>query len=308
MSRIKCAIVLVILFGFLLPAGAVAQTASHAQINLVEVVEGDSALTLNVYFTVIDDAGLPISDPSFDRTEFIQLDNNYRTTGPATHAETPIYIALVLDASGSMSRAGEEMREAASQAVGSAPSQAQLAIYRFNQQIDLLQDFTSNADSLNNAINQVEPIINAGTCLYDAAYQAIEHLASAPSGRRAMILFTDGRDEILPGNPCSSHVYDEVVNLALDPAYNVPIYTIGLSASASNINTVELENMASTTRGFSRISTSGSLSSDFDLIMEYLDSQFVATAQLYPTRGRHDVALQFILTDEISFPASAFFK
>jgi hypothetical protein len=307
MNLIKRALILLVLFVVIIPSTALAQTATSVQINYVEVMEGDTALNLNVYFTVIAETGLPLTNPRFDRAEFIQLDNNYRTSGPVNHAETPFYIAMVLDASGSMARSGEELRAAATSAIGSAPSTAQIAVYRFNNQIDLLQDFTNNGDRLRNAIATVEPVQNAGTCLYDAAYQAIEHLASAPSGRRALILFTDGRDEVASGAPCSTHVYDEVVALALDPNYNVPIHTIGLSASSSNINTVELENMASTTRGFSRISSSGNLTNDFDVIMDALNSQFVATAQLFPTRGPHDVALQFFLADSITLPATTSF-
>ena len=307
MNRAKRAIVLLTLIALLLPAAAAAQTATSIQINNTEVTEGETSLSLSVYFTVIAETGLPISNPHIDHAEFIQLDNEYRTTGPVSHAETPFYIAMVLDASGSMARSGEELRQAASQAISSAPAQGQIAIFRFNDQIDLLQDFTNNNDRLNNAIAQVEPVDGAGTCLYDAAYQAIEHLATAPNGRRALILFTDGRDEVAGGGPCSQHVYDEVVSLALDPAYNVPIHTIGLSASSSNINTVELENMAATTRGFSQISTSGNLSSGFDVIMEALNSQYVATAEFFPTSGQHNVALQFFLTAETSLPANTSF-
>ena len=43
----------------------------------------------------------------------------------------------------------------------------------------------------------------SGTCLYDAAYQAVEMASTTPPGRRAVVLFTDGKDETASGEQCS---------------------------------------------------------------------------------------------------------
>jgi len=308
MTGIRRIISFMVLLGILVPFSVYAQSSTSIRINYTEVTEEPDSLALGVYFTLIDDStGYPITNAQIQSAEMILLDTQTSAIAKVKKADTPFYIVLVLDASGSMQSASKELREAATEALNEAPKGARFAVVRFNDKIDVLQDFTDDKDRLTRAIDQVVPVYNAGTCLYDATYQAIEMLGQTPPGRRTIVLFTDGKDETLNKTFCSQHTYDDDVTLANQPAMHVPINTIGLSGKAQNINASELNNMASTTGGFSVIGTQGNIKTLFKQIMDALNSQWLATANLYPTKGQHEAVVRIIMKDASSISTTVKF-
>jgi hypothetical protein len=141
-------------------------------------------------------------------------------------------------------------------------------------------------------------------------WQEIDYLSKSPAGRRAIILFTDGRDEPRTGGGglCSKHGYDQIVAFAMQSQSRVPINTIGLSGVNKNINAAELENMASTTGGFSAIGNQEQLSDLFHTIMQGLASQLQAVGDFYPTKGKHNAVLQVTLPDGTPLTATVPFE
>jgi VWFA-related protein len=280
-----------------LPAVSHAQTPSELIINYPEISDVDGALQLGLYFTITDSAGRVVPDAKVQSAR-IQLDDGERADpAQVEQPTTPFYIVLVLDASGSMGGAAEAMRQAAIQAINDSPEEALFAVIRFNDQIDLLQDFTEDRNSAINAIGDVVPRNLAGTCLYDATYEAIDLMSDAPPGRRAIIVFTDGKDETAQGEVCSRHTLDEMVEYANARESRVPIHTIGLSTQAQNINAGELRNIAGQTGGLSAIGEQDTLNTLFQEIMDALKSQWLATGQFYPTAGPHTATLTVTLED-----------
>ncbi len=274
-----------------------AQAPTQLLINYPELQEVNGALQLGLYFTITDGSGR-VAQSARIQSARIQLDDGEMADNvPVEQPSTPFYIALVLDASGSMSGAAESMRQAAIQAINNAPQEARFAVIRFNENIDVLQPFTDDRNRAINAIGDVQPIPNNGTCLYDAAYTAIRLVSEAPPGRRAIILFTDGQDEVLGGAPCSQHVFNDVVLYANQPDARVPIHTIGLSTSDQRINVAELRNMAAQTGGLSAIGEQGELRTLFQDIMDALKSQWLAKGLFYPSAGMHTATLTVVLED-----------
>ncbi len=300
-----------ILIGAFFPGkvGAQDQKPGSMRISYTEVAEGEKALTLGTYFTLIDDStGRPVTQAQIKSAEITQLDSNVHTPASYKPADTPFYIVLLLDASGSMQRAAEDMRRAATEAISNAPKGAQFSVVQFDQELKVLHDFSGDASAITRAISKVQPQEGKGTCLYNSTYAAIEMLGKTPPGRRTVILFTDGRDEISSGKICSEHSYDEVVDLANRHEMRVPINTIGLSGSASAINATELTNMAGNTGGFSAIGSQGSLSDLFKQVMDALSSQWLAQADLFPTKGKHDAVLRVTLEDGTVLSATFTFE
>ncbi len=244
------------------------------------------ALRLRIYFSVVDDLEQVMLSPEIQGARVI-LDDGTDLYALVEQSREPLYVALVLDASGSMGSAAEDMRQAAIQAVVDAPVETQFAIIRFNENTDLLQDFTGDRNRAINAIGEVQPVNQAGTCLYDAAYTAIDILNKSSSVRRSVVLFTDGRDEQLSGEKCSSHTFDEVVRFANRLSPRVPIYTIGLSTAQQNINVAELQSMASQTGGISVTGEQRSLSGLFKQITEAFNNQQETEVFVYPAQGQH---------------------
>ncbi len=274
-----------------------AQAPTQLLINYPELQESDGALQLGLYFTITDGSGRVVQNARIQSARIQLDDGEIADHATVEQPATPFYIALVLDASGSMAGAAESMRQAAIEAINNAPQEARFAVIRFNQNIDVLQPFTDDRNRAINAIGEVQPIPNSGTCLYDAAYTAIRTVSEAPPGRRAIILFTDGKDEVLGGEPCSQHVFNDVVLYANQPDARVPIHTIGLSTNEQRINVAELRNMAAQTGGLSAIGEQGELHTLFQDIMDALKSQWLASGLFYPSAGTHTATLTVVLED-----------
>jgi hypothetical protein len=208
--------------------------------------------------------------------------------------DIPIYVTLVLDSSGSMTGAAARLQEAARQALNNTPENSRFSIVQFDEEIKLLQDFTDNLQTLSFAIDNYK-VSRSGTCLYDAAFTSVEALAKTPVGRRAVILFTDGKDETRDGRQCSQRSYRDVVNLAAQN--QVPVHTIGLTSPSGDMNEAELRNMAAVTGGFSAIGGQDNLNASFDQIMAALKAQWMVEAPVYPRKGSNDAVFKLTFKD-----------
>lgn len=311
----RSATVLVVLFAVLLSfLSASAQTASEILVNYVEVSQVDDGLGLTIYFTAIDPSGRANASATV-RSASVLIDegNPTRYEASSDKPDTPLFIALVLDASGSMLGAASDMRAAAMQAVNDAPPRAQFAVIGFNDEITLLTNgFTTDKQIVIDAIQQVQAINNRGTCLYDATYQAVEMLAqAAPLGRRAAIVFTDGVDEVVDPTvgPCSTHTSGNVIDLATRSDLRVPIHTIGMrSGTQARINEIDLKNIASATGGLSAIGDQSDLGDLFRTSMAAIGSQQRAMAIVHPNEGLRTLTLLVTLTDGTPLRAVATFQ
>ena len=283
--------------------GASAQSSWDIRINQVSTLETPSGMTLKIYFNVFEPStGTPVLNAEPASAQVTLLNTNLVSQAQVKKPDVPIYITLLMDSSGSMGAAADTLKKAAKLALTNTPDNSFFSVIQFDEKVKLLQDFTQNISAISYAIDQykVNPL---ATCLYDAAYTAVETLSKAPAGRRAVILFTDGKDEKSNGSgPCSQHTYQDLTTLANQ--MQVPINTIGLSDATSKINTVELDSMASSTGGFSAISGQADLSQAFAKIMDALKAQWMAETVVYPIQGQNDATLTVLLKDNTSLNAN----
>ena len=273
----------------------IAQSQPDVRINTISTIELPDSVNLKVYFNLFDkQSGQAITDLTPETAQITMLNNGLTSGAQIKQPDIPIYITMVLDASGSMSSAQNLLKDSAKLALTNVPNDAFFSVVQFDEEIILLQDFTENQSAISFAIDQLK-VTGKGTCLYDAAYTAVEAMEKAPVGRRAVILFTDGKDETKEGKVCSQHTYRELVDKAMKA--QVPIHTIGLSVSAGNINAVELENMAASTGGFSAIGNESQLKNSFEQIMLGLKAQWMAEFTIYPRQGDNNAVLTMNLKD-----------
>ena len=269
------------------------------RINQISTIEGPDAMLLKVYANIYDDrTGTPMLSVDAQSAQITLLNTNYTSNGVIKKPDVPIYITLVLDSSGSMGGAAPALIKAAKQSLNNTPDNSLFSVVQFDEEIKLLQDFTENIPALSYAIDHYQ-VSQKGTCLYDAAFSAVEAMAKAPMGRRAVILFTDGKDETREGQLCSKHTYQELVDLAMSS--QVPISTIGLSYKDGAINTLELESLASSTGGISAIASQDDLATKFEDIMLALKAQWMVEVPIYPRRGNNDAVLNITLKNGASF-------
>jgi VWFA-related protein len=173
---------------------------------------------VNLFFTVKDKNGALI--PHLTKENCSVQEDKTPQTLKHFQAETnqPLTLGILLDTSGSQQRVLPLEQQFGSQFLTRVlKSKDEAFLVSFDVDVDLLQDYTNNAHLLERAMNKAEintaagngaggvpgigqgpvPVHGTpkGTLLYDAVYQASNEKLSRETGRKAMVILTDGEDE-----------------------------------------------------------------------------------------------------------------
>jgi len=196
---------------------------------------------VDVFFTVKDKQGGLV--PHLNRDDCAISEDKQPQTLKNFVAEThlPLTLGILLDTSGSQYRVLPLEQDAGGQFLEQVITKKDEAfVLSFDVNVDLLQDYTNSARLLTRALSKAEintaggngaggipgagggtiPSIGApkGTLLYDAVVLASNDKMSQETGRKALILLTDGEDE------GSEHKIKEAIAAA--QRANVIVYTI----------------------------------------------------------------------------------
>jgi len=173
---------------------------------------------VDLFFTVKDKAGNLV--PHLTKEDCTVQEDKVPQTLKSFVAEThqPLTLGILLDTSGSQQRVLPLEQEVGSQFLERViKSKDEAFLLSFDVDVDLLQDYTNNTRLLTRAMDKAEintaggngaagipgagggtvPTIGTpkGTLLYDAVYLAANQKMNQETGRKAMILLTDGEDE-----------------------------------------------------------------------------------------------------------------
>ncbi|HZB88179.1 MAG TPA: VWA domain-containing protein, partial [Terracidiphilus sp.] len=165
---------------------------------------------VNLFFTAKDKGNSLV--PHLTRNDCSVTEDKVPQTLKNFAAETdlPLTLGILLDTSGSQTRVLQLEKDAGSQFLERVlKRQDQAFLLGVDVNVDLLQDLTNSPRELTRALNKAE--INAGvslgsgpvptgaaprgTLLYDAVDLASRVKLREETGRKAMILLTDGEDE-----------------------------------------------------------------------------------------------------------------
>ncbi|HEY3628767.1 MAG TPA: VWA domain-containing protein [Terracidiphilus sp.] len=177
------------------------------QVNLVDV-----------FFTVKDKNGSLV--PHLNKTDCTVLEDKQPQTWKSFVAENnlPLTLGILLDTSGSQQNVLPLEQDAGAQFLERVLKPKDEAfLLSFDVNVDMLQDFTNSSRQLARAMSKAEintaggngaagipgagggtiPTIGdpKGTLLYDAIYLASREKLNQESGRKAMIILTDGEDQ-----------------------------------------------------------------------------------------------------------------
>jgi Ca-activated chloride channel homolog len=106
--------------------------------------------------------------------------------------DKPFSLVLMIDTSGSTRFKIEEIQDAAITFVNQLRPDDQVMVVSFDDDVRMLSEFTSDRGRLRDAIRQTRT--GNGTRLYDAVDMVINQRLNRVSGRKAVVLFTDGVD------------------------------------------------------------------------------------------------------------------
>lgn len=129
----------------------------------------------------------------------------------------PVSWGLVVDRSGSMLGMMEEVYNAVLHSVRVGTSEDEFFVTKFNHNVDIIQDFTSDRDQLLAASKNLWAM--GSTALYDAVALAVDHVRKGQHQKKVLVVVTDGEDN-------ASHIPFEKL-LAMVKRSEALIYTVG---------------------------------------------------------------------------------
>ncbi len=173
---------------------------------------------VSLYFTVKDKHGALIPNLTRDDCTVFENKQPQKLRSFAAEADQPLTLGILLDTSGSQEYVLPMEQQTGGAFLKSVLRQKDEAfLISFDVDVNLLEDYTNNASRLAKAMNKAEintaggngsggvpgigqgpvPTQGApkGTLLYDAVYLASGDKLRSETGRKAMILLTDGGDQ-----------------------------------------------------------------------------------------------------------------
>jgi len=256
---------------------------------------------VSLYFTVHDKRGALI--PHLTKDDFTILEDKepQKIKNFTAENDQPLTLGILLDTSGSQQNVLPLEQQAGAAFLSRVlRSKDEAFLISFDVNVDLLSDYTSNAHALSHAMDKAE--INTGTggggmpsgspkgtLLYDAVYLATHDKLQQETGRKAIIILSDGEDQgssmklqgaIEAAQKANTIVY--VLLIANRGFYGRGVYTMGYSGDAY------MKKMADETGG--RVIDVGNngkkMEAAFSQIEEELRTQYVASYT--PTNNKLD--------------------
>jgi Ca-activated chloride channel homolog len=164
------------------------QTVTTRDLEYVENVDVD---VVQMAVVVTDDRGRFV--PGLKQKDFqVSEDGVPQKISSFSDEHTPLELLTAIDVSGSVTDALPGMKAAATRFLGGLQATDQATVVGFNDSIYTLARRSTDQVIRERAIGRLRAW--GGTALYDAIVQAIDVLGRQ-TGRRAIVLFTDGEDQ-----------------------------------------------------------------------------------------------------------------
>ena len=108
---------------------------------------------------------------------------------------TPLYVAVLMDTSGSTAGKLKFQQESAMNFIQTVvkPRKDRVLFATFDDEINLMQDFTDKLDLLDKAVYSVKKV-GMHTALFDAIWQFCDEKMRSVPGRRVLLVVSDGED------------------------------------------------------------------------------------------------------------------
>jgi len=238
---------------FLALAGLPLTAAAQQSAPVMHVPSKGQSHPVSLPVSVLDKHYTPVTSLQKSDLTLTQDGRAQVITSFTTQSDLPLRLGLLIDTSHGMSGATEAVGKSTEKFVDqmlpatprstAAPQQDQAFLIHFDHEVELLRDFTPDRAKLHSELDELGPTPNqphndsqgpettgddrerprinrTAKQLYDAIFLACDELMKSQTGRKALVVFSDGVD----------HDSKETLNDAVDAAQraNVPVYTIYL--------------------------------------------------------------------------------
>jgi VWFA-related protein len=278
-------------------AQILAQSPSPTPLNKVneddvpEIVRVDTTL-VNIPVTVTTRRGRYV--PNLRLEEFHVYENGVeQRIAHFAEVEKPLVVALVLDTSASTRFRFEEIKAAALAFIDQLRPQDRVMVVSFSDFVDVVEEPTSDRNVLRAAVMRLKS--GTSTHLYDAVDVVLNEKLNRISGRKAVVLLTDGVDNVsLESRVSNLHAAEETEAVICSIQYDTfvdqtdvmvwgmevrkktsRLYPPGLGGKDYKLATAYLTDLATKSGGeFYHAADMGNIKSAFARIAEQLRSQY----------------------------------
>lgn len=178
------------------PGSPSAQESSAPATNEPQEVDAGDVIRVNTTLvtlpvSVMDRSGRNI--PNLRKEDFrLWEDGVEQDVAFFASVDKPFSLVLMIDTSGSTRFRLEDIQDAAIAFVNQLRRDDRVMVVSFDDRVRVLSEFTNDRYRLRDAIRETET--GNGTRLYDAVDAVINQRLNSVSGRKAIVLFTDGVD------------------------------------------------------------------------------------------------------------------
>jgi len=169
-----------------------------------------------MYTTVYDKIGRFVAGLNQENFRIYE-DDVQQTILSFSQEDVPVSMGILLDLSGSMRGKIEQVNKAAEAFIRASNSQDQVFLIGFNEDVELLQDFTSDIDEIADALENT--VVMGSTAIYDAVYLGVQKAHTGTKPKKAIVLITDGVDKE------SYYTLDEMVSKVQES--DVQVFVVG---------------------------------------------------------------------------------
>jgi VWFA-related protein len=257
-------------FGYLRALATLTDGSQAEDLEFVNTPEFGTVVkvtAIELPITVLDKAGNPVQDLTKENFTVFEDKVEQEISHFSLHRDLPVRMGMVIDTSGSMEETLPTVQRVVMGFLRDLLRPRDRAfIETFSDRPDVLAGFTADFTTIENALLALYP--DRATALYDAVIMGLFQF-SGVSGRRAMVVLTDGEDT------ASENGFDEALGYA--QRMGVTIYTIGVSIPSTKIATRwQINKLASATGGKAYfVSEKSGLDRIYDEINRELRTQYL---------------------------------
>jgi hypothetical protein len=287
-------VLLIVLLFLLFPSqkDGLAQSDIDIAVHYVEgkPAEDGNSYNVTVYLSVVDGLGFPIRDLTSDMFWVTEDSQDVGIQGLKMVESEPTNVILAVDISEGQTGIGNNnLKDSLKTLLALLKTNDQVGILTFAETIENQIGYGTDRIASANFLDLIPGFRDVGTCVYDAAYSAVQMASTLASESRAVIMITDGIDQTSTGAICSIHTADDVINLASAGATRTPVFIVELGGLGDS-NT--LRRIADVTGGlYLDASDARALNNSIQQLADDLRSQYILTYQSFAGSGPHAVSV-----------------